>query len=74
MDKKGFKIGDRVKLKEGYFFGCRGKTLTVTAFENGYVYVIWDGINAEYFPLYPDEIESAVKVGEQLLFSFMRGG
>lgn len=78
MNKHSFKIGDSVKLKDHISFTCKGKVLTITK-EAGddysrYIHVVYEGVRGLYFPLLPDEIEPAVKVGEQLLFSFMMKG
>lgn len=78
MDRKGFKIGDKVKLKDCVNFRCKGKVLTIVK-EAGddfskYLHVTYEGIKGSYFPLKSDEIEHAVRIGEQLLFSFMMKG
>lgn len=76
MDTKGFKIGDKVKLKPPYvkqFPSVGVHTLTIVEGYCGESYIpVWHkGLPWRYFPLKPCEIEHAVKVGEQLLFSFM---
>ena len=71
MDKKGFKVGDRVKLKNPRDFSHLGSMiLTIMEFDSKFVLVNWGC--AETFPLYPNEIAHAVRVGEQLMFAFMR--
>jgi len=71
MDKKGFKIGDRVKLKNPESFSLGATILTIIRFEQKFVKVIWGGVKEREFPLYPNEIERVSRKGEQLLFSFM---
>lgn len=79
MDKKGFKIGDTVKLKAPYYCGINSSaTGRVVGIRGFYVEVSWDGELrrrlGKWYPHKPSEIEHAVKVGEQLLFSFMNEG
>ena len=73
MNEHNFKIGDKVRLKDHVNFKCKGKVLTIVDLDCGYKYipVKWEGMRWAYFPLLPSEIEHLVKVGEQLLFSFM---
>lgn len=75
MVEKGFKIGDKVKLKNPASFSCGDKVLTIIKEagkdNNKFIYVTYEGESCKYFPLYPDEVELAVKVGEQLTFAFM---
>jgi hypothetical protein len=75
MEKHNFKIGDKVKLKDWVRFSCKGKVLIVVKEAEDdfsrYIHVTYEGVWGSYFPLLPDEIEPAIKVGEQLMFSFM---
>ena len=71
MVKHNFKIGDKVTLKNPGHFSLGTETLTIIRFEQKFIKVIWGGVIKREFPLYPYEIEHAIKVGEQLLFSFM---
>lgn len=75
MDKHSFKIGDRVKLKGGSYCGISGNDIGIVKDSKGYyIEVLWTGYLKErlgYYPHKVSEIEPAVKVGEQLLFSFM---
>lgn len=71
MKKHNFKIGDKVQLKNPKSFSLSIETLTIIRLEYKYIKVIWGGVKEREFPLYPDEIEPAVRVGEQLQFSFM---
>ena len=76
MDKKSFKIGDKVKLKPGYIRRFRQGTKTgeVVLIGATYIRVVYGGQrHCCGFPYMPHELEHAVKVGEQLLFSFMEG-
>lgn len=74
MIKHNFKLGDKVKLKEGVHspLTCEGKILTIIAFVDNYIFVTYPGISYDYFPLYSDEIEHIkTKKGKQLMFQFM---
>ena len=77
MDKKSFKKGDKVKLKNPRQFKCGTKVLTVIKEagkdNNKFIHVIYEGITWEYFPLYSDEVKYAISKGQQLIFSFMKG-
>lgn len=77
MVKRSFKVGDKVRLKDHINFRCKGKVLTIIKEVgddfNKYIYVTYNGIWGSYYPLLPNEIEHTVKVGEQLMFSFMKG-
>lgn len=76
MDKKSFKIGDKVKLKPTYIrvFPQTIEVGKVVGFDEGYILVSYSGCcYKEGFPYESNEIEHVVKVGEQLLFSFMKG-
>lgn len=68
MNKKGFKVGDKVRLKDprGWAIGGVG---VVVGFD-GYIRVTWSirsGASGVSFPHLADEIEHAVRVGEQLM-------
>lgn len=69
-----FKVGDRVRLKNPRTFSLGSETLTIIGFDKQFIKIIWGGKKDRQFPLYPDEIEYIVKVGEQLTFSFMKRG
>ena len=76
MDTKGFKIGDKVRLKGSHYCGISGndtgKVVSITC----YIEVMWGGrlgSRLGTYPHRPEEIEHVVKVGEQLLFNFMKG-
>ena len=71
MRSYNFKIGDKVKLKNPGSFSLDTETLKIIRFENQFIKVTWGGVKEREFPLYPCEIEHVIKVGEQLLFSFM---
>lgn len=71
MDKKSFKIGDKVRLKNPESFLLSTEILTIIRFEEKFIKVIWGGRKEREFPLYPDEIEYVSRKGEQLMFSFM---
>ena len=71
MDRKGFKIGDKVKLKNPRSFSLGIQTLTIVHFEGKFIKVTWGELKEREFPLYPCEIEYVPRKGEQLLFSFM---
>lgn len=77
MDRKGFKIGDKVRLTDPPDWGkvTKGKGLIV-GFDS-YIRVDWQGTlgrgMGSYYPHKVNEIELAVKVGEQLMFEFMKG-
>ena len=74
MEKHNFKIGDKVKLKDPRPFPHLGtRVLTIVDLDCGYKYLpVWyEGMSWSYFPVLPSEIKHVVKVGEQLLFSFM---
>ena len=78
MVKHDFKAGDKVKLKPCYakrFPSVGAQTLTIVEADCGDKYIpVWHKeMNWKYFPAKPCEIEHVVKVGEQLLFSFMEG-
>lgn len=68
MDKKGFKIGDKVKLKPNYVRRFRQGTKIgeIISFNHLYIRVKYDG---GFFgcPYKENEIDHAVKIGEQLL-------
>ena len=66
-----FKVGDKVKLKNPKSFSLGTEVLTIVRLEEKFIKITWGGVKAREFPLYPDEIKHIVKVGEQLLFSFM---
>ena len=66
-----FKVGDKVKLKDPKSFSLGTETLTIIRFEENFIKVIWGGLKEREFPLYPEEIEHVVKIGEQLMFDFM---
>lgn len=73
MDKKGFKIGDKVKLRPAYIkiFKKQGTEIgEIIEFNSSYIRVSFSGW-AWGFPYKPHEIELAVRVGEQLTFNFM---
>ena len=76
MANHNFKIGDRVRLKGSHYCGISsndtGKVVSITC----YIGVMWGGKLGSLlgtYPHKPEEIEHAVKVGEQLLFQFMKG-
>ena len=74
MIKHSFKIGDIVKLRNGFYCGIYSKDTGKVAAIKYYVEVMWSGElrkRLNYYPHKPEEIEHAVKVGEQLMFSFM---
>lgn len=72
MDKRGFKVGDRVKLKEPKKWSVGGIGI-ITGFDI-YIRVKWEngGHRKDNFPHLPRELEHAIKVGQQLEFNFMR--
>lgn len=71
MVKAKFKVGDKVKLNGTRSFYCLGNNpLTIDHFEEEFIMVEYGRRDA--FPLLASEIEYAVKVGQQLLFSFMK--
>ena len=76
MDKKGFKVGDKVKLK-GNFCGISGDDIGQVVSVSHYIRIAWTGyLRVRLDDIYPhlaEEIERVVKVGEQLEFNFMRG-
>ena len=71
MDRKGFKIGDKVTLKNPRSFSLGTEVLTIICFQGKFIKVTWGELKEREFPLYPCEIKHVVKIGEQLLFSFM---
>ena len=75
MDKKGFKIGDKIVLKNPKDWR-QGKNIgTLVQFPYGnipYFKVVWDKNDFSYY--YSDEIKRVNRKGEQLVFSFMRIG
>lgn len=74
MDKEGFKIGDKVKLKGGSYGRYRGNDIGEVVNIDVYIEVLWGGNLKRKLGIYPhraSEIEHVVKVGGQLLFSFM---
>ena len=72
MDNHNFKIGDRVRLKDPRPFPHLGtRVLTIIEIEDKFINVEDKQVDCGYFPLYPIEIERAIKVGQQLLFDFM---
>jgi len=84
MSYKGFKIGDKVKLAFGETWSMGTKEGTVTGFKrnstprDSFIMVMYDGYNKDYdldddigFPFKAGEIVHSIKVGQQLLFSFM---
>lgn len=66
-----FKVGDKVRLKNPKSFSLGSETLTIICFDGKFIKVIWGGQKEREFPLYSDEIEPVLRVGEQLLFEFM---
>ena len=74
MDKEGFKVGDKGKLRTEYVrrFRQRAEIGEVMSFNNKYVRVSYEGYYGP-FPYRPHEIERVVRVGEQLEFNFMKG-
>lgn len=82
MDKKGFKIGDKVKVVynsngSGIVARIMNKIGTVhKPVQFGLIYVEFDEIvysDLSCIGFYKDEIEKVVTKGEQLLFDFMEG-
>ena len=71
MIKHNFKIGDKVELKNPGTFSLGIDVLTIVRIEKQFIKVIWGGVKKREFPLYPCEIKHVVKIGQQLLFSFM---
>ena len=74
MIKHNFKIGDKVKLTlvHIHMFPQTTEIGKVVGFDDDYILVSYNGCPyKEGFPYVEGEIESVVKVGEQLLFSFM---
>jgi hypothetical protein len=77
MVKHSFKVGDKVRLKDHINFRCKGMVLTIIK-EAGddfskYIHVTYNGVRGSYFPLESNEIEYAIRIGEQLVFNFMKG-
>ena len=76
MKNHSFKVGDTVKLT-GVFCGISSTDTGIVVGFGGYINVRWSGSLDKClscglsYPHKPSEIEHAVKVGEQLLFSFM---
>lgn len=73
MNRKGFKIGDKVKLRPNYIkiFRKQGtKVGEIIKFSGSYIRVKFPG-RPWGFPYKPHEIELVIKVGEQLEFEFM---
>ena len=74
MIKHNFKIGDKVSLKGSSYCGVSGNDIGVVTSLHCYIEVLWQGYLGKKlgcYPHKPNEIEHAIKVGEQLLFSFM---
>jgi len=71
--KHNFKIGDKIKLKNPKSFSLGTATLVIVRFDGEYIKVTWGGVSKREFPLLPNEIEIAIRVGEQLMFNFMKG-
>lgn len=77
MIKHSFKIGDKVKLKNSDFWDMGNPIGVVIVFDRCYIRVSWKGTKWEEgksgtYPHLPKEIKHTVKVGEQLLFNFMK--
>ena len=74
MSNHNFKIGDKVKLKPSYIrqFKQGTKHGEVIGFNDKYIRVKYKGRECG-FPYKPNELEFVVKVGEQLMFNFMKG-
>lgn len=71
MDKHNFKVGDKVKLKGGFYCGMSENDIgVVVAFTAPYIRVDYN-IEGKYwfnnYPHLPKEIERVVNVGEQLM-------
>ena len=79
MIKHNFKIGDRVRLKNGSYCGIYSKDTGKVVGIKRYIEVLWGEslgkrlCSNTAYPHKPNEIEHAAKVGEQLLFNFMEG-
>ena len=78
MIKHSFKVGDTVKLKSRYvkrFPSVGAQILTVVEGDCREEYIpVWHKeLKWAYFPIKPCEIEYVVRVGEQLVFNFMKG-
>ena len=73
MKKHNFKVGDKVKLKDPRDWSMGDKVGIIVRFTAPYIQVDWEGIDEwkKNYPHLPKEIEHIVKVGEQLMFSFM---
>lgn len=78
MIEHNFKIGDTVKLKGSYCgisSNATGKVVEI----RGYIVVDWGGDliarlgKGRPYPHLSQEIKHAAKVGEQLMFAFMKG-
>ena len=72
MDREGFKIGDKVKIKNPNDWNMNIRIGTIVGFDT-YIRVTYEGGNVVWnrYPHLAREIEHVVKVGEQLLFNFM---
>ncbi len=72
MNKYGYKIGDKVKLKHPERWSMHTQIGAVVGFDAYYVRVTYKGnICREDYPHLPREIYKISVKGEQLLFSFM---
>lgn len=76
MIKHSFKIGNRVKLKYPNRWSMSNLIGIVVRFDTQWIRVDWGGKEkwTKDYPHLPGEIESIVKVGEQLMFNFMLKG
>jgi len=77
MAKHNFKIGDKVKLKDPNSWENIGDSIgEVMGLIPPYIRVGWGGSQKwmRNYPHRPGEIEYVIRKGEQLLFSFMKGG
>lgn len=72
--KHNFKIGDKVKLKYPQDWSMGDSIGTIIKFIPPYIRVDWKGSDyyRKNYPHLVREIEHTIKVGEQLLFSFMQ--
>lgn len=68
-----FKVGDRVKILYDFTWKRRGEIGHILSFdwESGYCWVLFAAGQGDYPYIY-DELELAIKPGEQLEFSFMK--
>lgn len=73
MAKHNFKIGNKVKLKTPGDWNMGDRVGIIVRFTAPYIRVDWAGKEAwvKGYPHLPKEIKDIVKVGEQLMFSFM---